>query len=213
MRKLYGAAGATAVMGVLMFGALGVASASASSWWVGGTELTSSAPLASSTSTLHTITMKFSTITIECTGVELKSADLVGHTGGQIEHLVLTNCLMRGGGGCSLEGTKIESKPLKMEPALYEKSPEDKVVLKPVTGKLFMEISVGGASCADPEEGAEIEGQMTLALPKGREELAEQELEFVTPLVAGELHGWIGSWTLGGDVKAKLASGKSWSFH
>jgi hypothetical protein len=212
MRKLYGAAGAAAVMGVLMFGTLGVASASASSWWVGGTELTSSAPFASSTNTLRTVTMKFNTITIECTGVELKSADLVGQSGGQIEHLVLTGCHMQGSGGCSLRNTKIESKPLKMEPALYEKSPEDKVVLKPVTGKLFMEISVGGASCGHPEEGAEIEGQMTLALPTGREELAEQELEFIT-LAAGELHGWIGSWTLGGDVKAKLASGKSWSFH
>ncbi len=211
MRKLYGVAGAAAVMGVLMFGTLGVASASASSWSVGGTELASSAPFTSSTKTVHTITMQFSTTTIECTGVELKSADLVGHSSGQIEHLVLTGCIIQSS-KCSLGSTKIESKPLKIEPALYEKSPEDKVVLKPVTGKLFMEISFLGATCPDVEENAEFEGQMTLVLPKGREELAEQELEFVN-LASGELHGWIGSWTLGGDVKAKLASGKSWSFH
>ena len=135
------------MLAVLASGAVGAASASASSWWVGGTGLTSSASLASSTTRTQAVRFQFSGQTIECLGVELKSADLVGHSGGQVEHLVFTSCAMEANSKCSLKGTKIESKPLKIEPALYGKSPEDKVVLKPVTGTLFMEASFLGATC------------------------------------------------------------------
>jgi hypothetical protein len=212
MRKIYGMAGVTAVMGVLVFSAVGAASASASSWWVGGEELLSSTALSSTTVTKVPIRLENPSyaFAFECTGLELKTADIAAHNAGQIEHLVFTSCHSTSS-HCSLVGTKIESKPLKMEAALGEKSPEDKVVLKPVTGKLFMEFSVGGTGCTVAEEGAEIEGQATFILPKGREESAEQEVQ--THAKEGELKGYLGAWTLGGTVKAKLTSGKKWSFH
>jgi hypothetical protein len=185
------------------------ASASAASWFVGGSELGTSASLAPSSQLMEGITWQFSNASIECTGLEFKAGEILAHNGGQVEHLVFTGCLLRAGTqSCALSSPKIESKPLKIEAALGSKSPEDTVVLKPVTGKVFAEYTIVGSSCALDEEDGEVEGQATFVLSKGREEAAEQEL-----LVRGSLKAPFGSWTLGGKVKVKLSSGKSWSFH
>jgi hypothetical protein len=197
------------LIAVLACGAVASASASASSWYVGGAELSSPAPVTSSTQVVEGITLEFSNNTINCSGLELKGGELLAHNGGQVEHMVFTGCILHAGASnCTLSGGKIESKPLKLEAALGSKSPEDTVVFKPATGKVFAEYSITGASCPLAEEGIEVEGQPAFVLPKGREESAEQEL-----LVRGKLTGGIGIWSFGGAVKAKLTSGKNWSFH
>jgi hypothetical protein len=142
----------------------------------------------------------------------LTGADILAPNGGQIEHLVFTGCSANG--GCSVSGGTIESKPLKVEAALGAKSPEDTVLLKPVTKPAFAEFTLTGGGC--PWAGViGVRGKATLTLPKGREELAEQELSLYVNAESLEELVWenIPPMTLEGKVKLKLTSGKVWSFH
>jgi hypothetical protein len=197
---------------VLALSAVASASASASSWYAGGTELASSAPLTASAKVTEKIKL-FSAIgvTIECVSetVETKVAEIVAHSGGQIEHLVFAGCDIIQS-GCGLASTKIESKPLTMEAALGSKSPEDTVLLKPKTGTVFAEYEITGENCGIAGL-QQIKGKAKVTMPKGREELAEQEVVMHTG--SGELTTGYGNMDVEGKFKTKLASGKAWSFH
>jgi hypothetical protein len=204
---------------VMAFSATAVASASAAEWYVGGSALTGLAALASTTKTVSEVRINTGGPgfggSISCEGVELKGADIAAKTGGQIEHLLLTKCW--GHGECDLESETIESKPLNVEAALGAKSPEDKLVLKPVTGTLIAEYKVtnpGEPGCGGASKKNQISGKATLILPKGRGELVEQELLTNITELNSELK-WDGgsAVTMEGAVSLKLASGKAWSFH
>ena len=194
-----------AVVVVVACSATAAASASAAQWYVGGSALTGSAELASTTKVAENITLSFSGLTIDCSsGVTLTGASITAPSGGKLEHLVLKGCAASG--VCSLKGTTIETKPLKIEAALGAKSPEDTLVLKPATGRVFAEFTLQGATCS--RAGVEeLTGPMTVAAPKGREELVEQELAIHTS--EEELSGW----AVKGKFAVKTASGKAWSFH
>jgi hypothetical protein len=197
-------------LAVLALGAaVGSASASAASWHVGGEELVSSAPLASATKATEGISLSAIGVEITCSAFELKSADILAHNGGQIEHLAFKGCHINNQ-HCTLASTTIESKPLTIEAALGGKSPEDAVLLKPTAGTVFAEYKIEGASCGLAQT-VKLTGKATFLLPKGREELVEQEL--LVRAGEGELK-WSGaSLALAGGAKLKLASGKAWSFH
>jgi len=201
-----------ALVVALVFSALGSASASASEWYVGGSGLTSSAPLAAKTTRVSggIIISGGSGLEFECEGIELKSADIVPSNSGQVEHLVFTGC-NDVGGNCVLSSPSIESKPLSVEAALGSKSPEDTLLLKPSAGAgtTFLEFKLEGERCALAGKKL-VTGQAVFTLPKGREEAAEQLLNVHTE---GELKMASFSFTLRGEVKLKLASGKNWSFH
>jgi hypothetical protein len=189
----------------MTFSATAAASASAAQWYVGGSALTGSAELASTTKVTENITLSFHGLTIECiSGVTLTGASIAAPNGGKIEHLVFKGCAAND--GCSLKGTTIETKPLTVEAALGAKSPEDTLVLKPATGRIFAEFTLQGEPCgrAGVEE---LTGPMTVTAPKGREELVEQGIAIHTK--SEELNGW----AVKGAFNAKTASGKAWSFH
>lgn len=199
-----------ALVAVFAFGAVASASASAAEWFVGGSALTGSTELAPATKALESIRLESSngSLSVTCKGIELNKATIAAKTGGQIEHLVFKECSALP--PCELKSETIESKPLKLEAALGSKSPEDTVLLKPVTGTVFAEFTLQGASCLSAGV-VQLKGNPRLTMPKGREELAEQELRMSTG--AGELN-WSGlEVLLSGKVKIKLASGKGWSFH
>jgi hypothetical protein len=197
---------------VMAFSAVVASGASAASWWVGGSELGSSASLASGTVVTEHVQLAYSGLTVECSGVELKGADIAAHDGGQVEHLVLKGCASTSK-NCALEGTKIESKPLSLEAALGEKGAEDKVVLKPATGTVLAEYVFTGSNCAFANEPVELTGKITLLMAKGREELAEQGFAFHVTESSKELKWGSFSMALTGAAKLKLASGEGWSFH
>jgi hypothetical protein len=199
-----------ALVAVLVLGAVGSASASASSWWVAGSELGSSEPLASTTAKVAEVTLSWSTLKIQCASVGLKGADIVAHTGGSIEHLVLQECTVNSS-SCRVVGGKIESKPLKLEAKLGSKSPEDELVAKPASGSVLAEFEFENERC--PLEGKQtLGGRLSFVLPKGREEGVEQEL-VLHESIAGELHMGELPLTSEGAFKAKLVSGRDWSFH
>jgi hypothetical protein len=116
--------------------------------------------------------------------------------------------------GCKIKNSKIETAPLKIEAALGAKSPEDKLVLKPVTGTQFAEYQFEGALCVEGSNKNKIRGHMTLTWPKGREEATEQALGINIPFSSEELE-WVNLPAMGvvGNINLKLASGKAWSFH
>jgi hypothetical protein len=201
------------VVVVVAFSAMAAGSASAAEWYVGGSALTGSAALASSTKTVSgEVELSTEVGRITCQGIELKGTSISAKAGGQIEHLLFTKCW--GHAECELASETIESKPLKVEAALGAKSPEDKFILKPVTGNIVAEYKVtNGSECGAPERNS-INGKATLILPKGREELAEQELSLNLTDSTTELKWDNSSEVLvKGAVKLKLASGKAWSFH
>ena len=197
-----------ALVAVLALGTVASASASAAEWHVGGSALTGSAELASATGLSEAITLSSAGVTITCSsGLELKSADIAAKNGGKIEHLLFKGCLISA--PCALSSTTIETKPLTLEAALGSKSPEDTLLLKPTTGTVFAEFKISGTSCSIAGVN-KLTGQATFILPKGREELAEQELAVHANV--NELE-WRGEVSLKGKVKVKLVSGKGWSFH
>ncbi len=193
---------------VVAVSATAAGSASAASWYVGGTELASSAPLASTTALTEPITFNYLGVVTECSGIELKKADIAAHTGGEVEHFVFTGCVLKAS-GCSLEKGIIESKPLKVEAALGSKSPEDTVLLKPVKGEDFARFIINGTCIIAGE--SELQGKIKLVLPKGREEATQQEFRVNT--AEKELLWNDTSVHLIVGAKAKLESAKGWSFH
>jgi hypothetical protein len=201
-----------AVVVVVAVSAIGASAASAASWWVGGSELSGSAALASGT-TAGGVEFGYSSVEVRCSGVELKGASIVGPSGGSVEHLVFKGCVFTPGSPCSVKGSgAIESKPLSVAAALGGKSPEDTLVLKPASGAVLAEFQVVGTSC-QIAGSVHLTGKVTVVLSEGREELAEQEVLMRTTISSGEL-SWNGThiWLEGG-VKVMLASGKAWSFH
>lgn len=198
------------VVVVMAFSATAAASASAAEWYVGGSPLKEATPVAPTTTTTEGVTMYSTFIgTIACKSVELKGANLTATAGGQVEHLLLKGCRDEGGSGCHLTSETIETKALKLEAALGGKSPEDTLVLKPVTGTTWAEFVVEGGTCSGDDR---LQGKATFVLSKGREEAAEQELYFGQK-ESGELKiGAVGA-ELKGKIKLKLASAKGWSFH
>jgi hypothetical protein len=198
----------------LALGVVTSASASAATWWDGGSELASSAPLASATKKVETITISPAPgFTINCSGLELKGGDIAAPNGGAVEHLVFTGCDAEVGSGCGLVGTTIESKPLKLEAALGSKSPEDTLLVKPVSGKVFADWKIEDIEGCEQSGESALEGMAKFILPKGREELAEQELEPHVTKATDELQWGSFGVSVSGKVKVKLTSGKGWSFH
>jgi hypothetical protein len=204
---------AVALVAVCALGAVASASASAAEWFVGGSPLTGSAPLSSTTVPTERIelyTTEAAPIVV-CEGLELETASITAKVGGQIGHLLFTECEARHSSTCTLVGTTVESKPLTIEAVLGGTSPEDKLVLKPVTKLAFLEYKFKGSSCPYTSEIA-VTGKVKMPLPKGRDELAEQEL-VLAQSGSSELNWEAAEFHFGGKVKLKLSSGKAWSFH
>jgi hypothetical protein len=202
----------------LALGAVGSASASASSWWVGGSELGSSEPLAAATTKVNEFRLTISAPVdgkIACQGVELKGADIISHSGGSIEHLILKKCVYETTlkNVCVLKSTTIESKALTLEAKLGSKSPEDELVVKPASGEVLAEIpfEYGSSTCLFNDETVKLTGKAQLVLPKGREEAVEQPLHFTSS--GSELRFAGTPAELTGEYKLKLSSGKGWSYH
>jgi hypothetical protein len=196
---------------VMAFSAVAASGASAASWHVGGEELSLSAPLASATKMVEDVRLIESFgPEILCTGVELKGASIAAPAGGGVEHLVLTGCGVVSG-ACSLKGLAIESKPLSVAASLGGKSPEDVLSVKPASGKVFAEYQLVGPKCALAGT-VQLTGKAKFVLPAGGEELVEQEVSMRTYASTGELVSGSSGVTLEGGLKAKLVSGKDWSF-
>jgi hypothetical protein len=202
------------VVAVVAVSAMAAGSASAAEWHVGGSPLTGSAELASSTGVLENVNLELNGGPgIECTGkVSVISASITASDGGKIEHLRFTGCSFYPvNSGCVLSGTTVETKPLTVEAALGAKSPEDTFLLKPVTGKVFLTYTLTGSGCEERGEN-NFKGKATFIMPKGREGFVEQELVFKTAAFDELESEFLGNVTLKGKIKVKLASGETWSF-
>lgn len=202
------------VIAAIAMAAVSTASAAAASWHVGGEALSSSAPLASTAKAYAPVNVESFGYDIECRdGLELESASISSPNGGSIGHLVFTGCTVIKGARCSLPSEKIETDALKIEAATGTK-PEDTLTLKPASGVAFAEIELKGAEC-EWEGGVELRGYAKLSMPKGQEELAEQELSWDTTESSRILKwgGGANSVAIRGSETAKLSSGKDWSFH
>ncbi len=192
-------------------GAVGAGSAAAASWHVGGEELAGSAALAPAVKMVEDVRLEEGFgIKILCSGVELKGASIAALAGGGVEHLVLTGCGVTSG-NCSLKGTAIESKALSVAASLGGKSPEDVLAVKPASGTVLAEYTLAGSKCA-LAGAVQLKGKATFVLPSGGEELVEQEVAMRTHESSGELKDGSSGVTLEGGLKAKLVSGKGWSF-
>jgi hypothetical protein len=200
-----------ALVAIVIFAAVGTASASAASWRVAGAELKGSSALSATTVALSHFTITYEGLEVVCeAGMELKGASITATAGGKIEHLVLKGC-RSASSPCGISSTTIESVPLTVTAALGKASPEDTVTLKPTTGTKFAEFEWTGESCAVVGPVA-LKGTVKVVLPKGQEEHAEMELEVHTEEF--ELRANTGpSVAFRGKAKAKLTSGQAWSFH
>ena len=202
--------------------ALTAASASAAQWYVGGKALTGSEKLAETVKTeeaVHFAAQGVNGWGFTCHAVTLEKGEILA---GAIAKLTprLTACeATHPKTGCEINST-IEGFPT--EAALTKGASEDTALLTGLgTKKNIWQLEFNeGDSCGQAGWAFDLRGHVTLALPAGQTEAAEQTVSFVAEkestsglqMEATE-GGSYGGVTTTGKLKLKLASGKAWSFH
>lgn len=187
-----------------------------SSWMVGGTELSGSAALATTARKIENIKLKFSAITVECSGenTELVSPQIEGTNKGSATSIQFTECKATGK-NCALAAgmrEKIATGPVSEE-ATLEGLDTEKVEIKvrPKTGTLFATLTFEGSACVLAEEIQPISGQAKLEGPTGHTEHTYQEVVSKTTEASKELRVGSASAYIEGTGKLELSSGKTWS--
>ncbi len=205
--------------------AVAAGSASASGWFVGGTELKAGEEVALASTAkvaLVAFNLPFTGVRISCNAgatVLLQiGAAIVARSVWRVAFLIWRYCrTVAPTKGCELQNGTAEIKTLPLVGVLTKgpKSPEDRVTFSPATkGKPFAEISFAeGNTCAF--EGIQpLKGQVSMGLPIGQTEAAVQELEAIGSMENNSLElGGSKAYIEGGKALLSLATGANWSFH
>jgi hypothetical protein len=203
----------TTLIAVFVFSALASASASAATagWMVGGTQLTTTAALATTAKVDQkgTLEVPSAEVTIKCEGSTLNGvAPQIGPGNmGSATSLVFTVCESTTS-TCTIGSPTIGTVPILAE-ATLEGALGVKVIFTPKTTKVFTTIDYIGEKCA--LEGVKpVKGKATVKAPTGQDENTLQLIEAAT--TSGELEVGSSEAILKGSALLKLASGQPWSF-
>ena len=215
--------GSATLVAVLALCALTAASASAAEWYVGGKPVAGNGGIAEAVKVEENIVLSVPSVKVAITCTALAARPPSGITGTNtlhIEFLKFNNCkTTEPTSGCELEasaGGSYKANYLEGAAIAEGKSPEDQLQLKSKeqNGE-FMEFWFDeNDTCSYKSLQELVMGKMTLTMPKGREELAEQT--FVGQGTKETPNGltFLGHPAyLTGKFKLKLASGAKWSFH
>jgi hypothetical protein len=199
--------------------ALITASASAG-WFVGGTELKTSAAIA--TKAVVDEKIKFlvpavEDLTIECAGSTLDSENgkIEGTDKSFASKLTFLACSTIKPTGCALESQPvgISTTPI-LALAALKSGEEDKVTFTPETGKTFAEITFSEANTCSLSGIEGLKGAFTLGVPTGQLELESQALVGLGSIENNSLEVFSSKvYLIGGKSLLRLASGSKWSFH
>jgi hypothetical protein len=198
---------------MLVIGAIGTSSASAvtAGWMVGGTNLTTTAALATTAAVEKDARLQFSAITVACSGKNVRHVAPVieSPNRGSATSVQFSDCASLAGSKCQLSSTEINTLPVSVEVTL-EGTSAVKAVLKPKTGTVFATIEFTGATCSISGEVQAITGKVSGKEPTGRKEMAAQEI--VAQPSGEELFVGESSATLEASALFRLASGLPWDF-
>ena len=192
---------------MLALSALTSASASAV-WMVNGTNLTSSAALATTAQVDKKGVLEGGTLNIECKGnlkgtsPEIKSGNI-----GVASSLIFTECTTTNA-HCSIP-TTLGTVPISAE-AVLSGALAVKATFKPKTGTIFATILYSGEECAVSGQKA-VTGDVETNAPTGQDERTDQILE-VNQAATGLLKIASSAASLTGSVLILVASRQAWSF-
>ncbi len=206
--------------------AVGAGSASAAQWYVNGKKLTKnghSQNLAEVVKIEENIVISVPATKLAITCKEAKitgESRISGIASMQIEFLSLIRCqTTEPASGCELEERTNKGDYFEASPQMEGIAPEDKLIIAPKTNEDLMEFFFEEEDkCEQAEHALQalLKGQMTLSMPKGREEAIEQtfvgqgtkESPSEMTMLSKEHPAY-----LTGKFKLKLTSGAKWSFH
>jgi hypothetical protein len=209
--------GSATLVAVLALCVVASASASAAEWHVGGKSLSGSAKLATAVKTTEniTITVPALKVKIVCTGAglsESKSAESWILAPNTLEmYLHLKGCKLSEPTTCTISEEIVTRALVGTLTTVSGSSSEDKLVLSPLTHKVFFEALEFKGTCAESGEDQIGNGTLTLLAPSGQTEAAEQTVTSAGKESGLNLLGY--PLYISGGLKLKLASGSNWSFH
>lgn len=190
------------------------ASASASgSWFTNYNELAlgQTAAVATTAAVDQTIVVKFSGISVTCTGnLNGVALQLEGPSKSSAKSLAFTECTSSGE-KCTLGATRIGTLPVTAETTL-EGALGLQSTLKPQTGTLLATIKFTGSECVIAGEDLPIKGTLHTSYPTGQDERTLQLVNLNATTESGELKVGTASGSLTGSALLKLASSTPWSF-
>jgi hypothetical protein len=178
---------------------------------VGGTNLTTTAALATTAAVDKEARLSFSGTTIACSGRTLNGVGpmIQSSNKGSASGLGFTGCASLAGEKCQLVGTTINTLAVSVE-ATLDGPLAVSATFTPKTGTLFTTLLFNGMTCAIAEEVQGVTGHVAVLAPTGQDERAAQQINVAT--AGTELFVGEESWTLEGSALLKLASGLPWSF-
>jgi hypothetical protein len=191
--------------------ALATADASAASWHVAGSTITSNVALAMKPAMATAATFTTSTtpaVTIECVtngGLEIGESVLTPPFEGRdglFNFLSYGTCAVVSPLNCGLVGTKLVIKSLKM--SVIGTAPVE-LTLSPLTGTTLFEATVKGTGCPSPTT-VKATGTIFAELETGGTEATTHGLKFKAAGGGGSLTAAKGTMTL------KVVSGSEWSY-
>ena len=194
------------------------ADAASAEWFVNGSQLTSTAALATSAVLDTTATWDFPVpkVGVDCEGPVDVNGKLLRF--GLLDvTLIWLNCRALPVGVCSLSSSTagIQSEPLEGTVTKGPGSSEDRVTVTPSTKTILATIPFAEKAGSCPLTGEQaVRGSVTLAMPKGQDEASTQVIEGLGSVENNSLEvdgdkGYIES----GKALVTLASGSKWSFH
>jgi len=200
---------AAVLVGVLGTGAS--ASAATAGWMVNGTQLTSTAAVASTSSVDEVMKLSGGGIEVECTGktVQMLNPTITAANRGNTSSLILGGCAAKTT-NCDLSVTSIRTLPLTMEVTL-EGALNTEGKITPTTGTELATFKFEGEKCAvagtKPVTGSAVvsfpRGQVEFALHPGEVNITATELTLKLASSAAKISG---------AALVRLASSTPWSF-
>jgi hypothetical protein len=210
-----------ALFAVVALSAIAAGSASAN-WFVGGAELKTSAPLATTAKVdefTKLLVPSLSDLTIECTGATLNGTapEIVGPGAtGKAAALEFKSCATtKPATGCALNEANQTIATLGVNARAFLKSgTEDGVLFSPQTKKTFAEIKFSEANTCALAGLQPVKGAVTIGAPTGQTEETVQAIKGLGSVENNSLEIGAGNkaFLVGGSALLELASGSKWSF-
>lgn len=213
-----------ALLAALSLSATAAGSASGN-WFVNGSELKTSAALASLAIVHGSILLHFNqagTLVLElCTGPIHFIGWLILPDGTVHGILLFLDCYTVTPTKCNLEGVggattaAIETVPVTGTAVLSSHSPEDRITFKPTSKTLFAELPFAASNTCALTEPVPIKGAVTLNAPRGQSEEVAQPLVPLGSVENNSLEVGSNKAFLEGDpgvILVLLASHSKWSF-
>jgi hypothetical protein len=203
-----------AFVATLAFAAIAASTASAG-WFVEGQELASgsASALATTAKVDENYVLKFSSVTVTCSGGTLNSVkpEIAAPNKITASSLVFNEC-SASGGECSLARTTIGTLPVTTELTTEGTVQADKGTLKPNTGKVLATLQFTGSKCAFAEEVVPVRGSVAVHLPTGAEDNETQLISANATAASKELEVGSSVASLTGSILSELASHEEWKW-